>query len=253
MQLENKHVLITGASRGLGLAIASRLARAGARLTLVARRPTVLQQACDMIQRSGGQAQAISADVADKDAIYRITGEAAATYGAIDMLIHTASILGPTPLRPLLDTQCEDLAAVLETNVVGPLRLLKAITGSMALRGEGTIVAISSDAADHSYPTWGPYGASKRAFDYLIATLAAEVNTKGVQFISVDPGEMDTDMHAAAMPDADPSTLRSADEVAAQLLRFLAEVPRDQRALRAVVSASGVASGPAPTFIGDSI
>ena len=110
------------------------------------------------------------------------------------------STLGPTPLRLLLDTECEDLAGVLETNLVGPFRLTKVLAGAMAIRGAGTIVHISSDAAVEPYPRWGAYGISKAAQDHLSRILAAELDGTGVRILAVDPGEVDTVMHAAAMP-----------------------------------------------------
>ncbi|MEO8706450.1 MAG: SDR family oxidoreductase, partial [Kofleriaceae bacterium] len=145
----------------------------------------------------------------------------------IGIAIHNASTLGPTPLRLLLDTECEDLAAVLETNLVGPFRLTKILAGAMALRGAGTIVHLSSDAAIEPYPTWGAYGASKAAQDQLSRILAAELAGTGVRVLAVDPGEMDTKMHADAMPDADRAALASPEQVAR---RIVAMIEDDRRA-----------------------
>src|SRR5262245_1243752 len=109
MQLRGKSVLITGASRGLGAALADALAREGARLVLVARGEDALADVVAGIRATGGEAHSIAADIGDKNATYAIAGAAAALVGPIDILIHNASTLGPTPLRPLLDTDCEDL------------------------------------------------------------------------------------------------------------------------------------------------
>ena len=159
------------------------------------------------IRARGGDAHAIAGDVAAKDAIHRIAGQAQGLVGEIAIAIHNASTLGPTPLRLLLDTECEDLAAVLETNLVGPFRLTKILAGAMALRGAGVIVHVSSDAAVEPYPRWGAYGVSKAAQDHLSRILAAELDGTGVRVLAVDPGEMDTAMHAAAIPDADRAAL----------------------------------------------
>jgi hypothetical protein len=94
------------------------------------------------------------------------------------------------PLELLLDTECEDFSQVLETNVIGPFRLTKVVAGSMALRGAGTVVHLSSDAAVEAYERWGAYGVSKAAFDHLARSFAAELLPHGVRFVAVDPGEM---------------------------------------------------------------
>lgn len=218
MQLHNLNTLITGGSRGLGRALAEALAAAGARVVLVARNEATLNETVETIRRRGGTAHGIAADVGDKHATYAIAGEAAALVGPIDLMVNNASTLGPTPLPLLLDTECEDLQRVLEVNVVGPFRLTKIIAGSMALRGRGTVVNISSDAAVAAYPTWGAYGASKAALDHLTRIWAAELEGTGVRFLSVDPGEMDTAMHAAAMPDADRRELARPAEVASRVV-----------------------------------
>jgi NAD(P)-dependent dehydrogenase (short-subunit alcohol dehydrogenase family) len=141
--------------------------------------------------------------------------------GPIDLLVLNASTLGPVPLRELVDTECEDFARVLEVNLVGPFRLIKAVVGSMVLRGSGTVVGISSDAAVNGYPGWGAYGVSKAALDHLLRSWAAELAAGGVRFLSVDPGEMDTRMHAEAMPDADRGALARPEDVARRIASLL--------------------------------
>jgi NAD(P)-dependent dehydrogenase (short-subunit alcohol dehydrogenase family) len=217
------NVLITGASRGLGRALAVELGKRGARVVLVARESTELHEAVDEVRAAGGQAHALAADVGDKQATYGIAGAAAALVGPIDLLVHNASTLGPTPLPLLLDTECEDFARVLEVNLLGPFRLSKVVAGAMALRGSGTIVHVSSDAATNAYPRWGAYGVSKAALDHLGRTWAAELGELGVRVLVVDPGEMDTAMHAAALPDADRATLARPAEVAQRLAALLVE------------------------------
>ena len=153
--------------------------------------------------------------------MHAIAGQAQGLVGEIGIAIHNASTLGPVPLRLLLDTECEDLASVLETNLVGPFRLTKILAGAMALRGDGVIVHISSDAAVEAYPRWGAYGVSKAAQDQLSRVLAAELADTGVRVLAVDPGEMDTKMHADAMPDADPATLQRPGDVAARIVEMI--------------------------------
>ena len=223
MQIKGQGAIVTGASRGLGRALAEQLAEAGARVVLVAREAGPLEDVVATLRGRGLEAHAIAADIADKQATHRLAGHAQGLVGDIGIAIHNASTLGPVPLRLLLDTECEDLAAVLETNLVGPFRLTKILAGAMALRGAGTIVHISSDAAVQAYPRWGAYGVSKAAQDHLARILAAELDGTGVRILSIDPGEMDTAMHAAAIPDADRSTLQRPADAARRIVARIAE------------------------------
>ena len=213
--------LITGASRGLGRALAEQLAARGWSVVLVAREAGPLGDVVAGIRARGGVAHAVTGDISDTDAIHRIAGQAQGLAGEIGLVVHNASTLGPVPLRLLLDTECEDLAAVLEANLVGPFRLTKVLAGAMALRGAGTIVHISSDAAVEPYPRWGAYGVSKAAQDHLSRILAAELADTGVRVLAVDPGEMDTRMHADAVPDADRAALQRPGDVAAKLVALV--------------------------------
>lgn len=219
--LTGKAALVTGASRGLGAALARELAGRGAKVALVARGGAELENVAAEIRAHGGTAYALPTDISDKEAVYPLAGAAAALLGPIDVLVHNASALGPTPLRLLLDTECEDLGAVLDTNLVGPFRLTKIVAGSMALRGGGVIVHVSSDAAVAAYPRWGAYSVSKAASDHLARILGAEIGDLGVRVFSVDPGEMDTEMHAQAMPDADRAELARPADVAARIAAMI--------------------------------
>jgi NAD(P)-dependent dehydrogenase (short-subunit alcohol dehydrogenase family) len=221
MQLANVGAIVTGGSRGLGAELALGLARRGARVAVVARERAGLDATVRRIRDAGGEAHAIAEDVGDKEAVHRIAGTAAALVGSIDLLVHNASTLGPVPLRLLLDTECEDLERALAVNLVGPFRLTKAIAGGMALRGRGVVLHVSSDAATNAYPRWGAYGVSKAALDHLNRSWAVELAGTGVHFLSVDPGEMRTKMHADAVPDADPSTLADPADVAERVLRLV--------------------------------
>ena len=214
--------LITGGSRGLGRALGQALAQAGAHVVLVARGAAALATTVAEIRARGGVAHGVVADVAARADTHAIASQAAALVGPIDLLINNASTLGPTPLRLLLDTDCEDLTRALEVNVTGPFRLTKAVAGSMVLRGGGTIVNISSDASVESYPTWGAYGVSKAALDHLGRIWAAELSDTGVRVLTLDPGEMNTRMHADAIPDADPARLADPADVAERIVALLA-------------------------------
>jgi NAD(P)-dependent dehydrogenase (short-subunit alcohol dehydrogenase family) len=241
--LQGTSVLITGASRGLGAALARRLGRAGARLALVARGAAELEAVAREIRAAGGEAHAVPGDLGDKRDAHRIAGAAAAGVGPIDVLVHNASTLGPLPMPVLLETDCEDLDQVLAVNLVGPFRLTKIVAGAMALRRRGLIVHVSSDAAVAAYPRWGAYGVSKAAQDHLGRVLAAELEGTGVHVVSVDPGEMDTRMHADAVPDADRAALARPDDVARRLAALIAHpetwAPNGARVELGAVAAGG--------------
>src|SRR5262245_12307844 len=143
MKVKGRGALITGAGRGLGAELARVLAREGARVVMVARDEAAIEALARRIRAEGFEAHAMAADVADKEATYRIAGQAQAMAGPIDLVVHNASTLGPLPMPALLDIACEDLASVLETNLVGPFRLTKALAGAMALRGGGLVVHVS--------------------------------------------------------------------------------------------------------------
>src|SRR3984957_15279194 len=153
MKLRGAGTIVTGGSRALGAALGASLGP--------------LEESVARIRSGADEAHAIVEDVGDKAAIHRIAGAAAALVGAIDLLVHNASTLGPVPLRLLLDTDCEDVESALAVNLVGPFRLTKSVVGPMVLRGRGCVVHISSDAATSAYPRWGAYGISKAALDHL--------------------------------------------------------------------------------------
>lgn len=221
---QNSRWLITGGSSGLGMWLAREAHALGAKVAVVARRKGLLQEAIQ-----GTDIHPIVADVSAKDDIYRIVAEATGHLGGVDVLVNNASMLGATPLRLLLDTDCEDLSAVLETNLVGPFRLTKAILPSMLLRRAGLVVNISSDAASSHYPQWGAYSTSKAGLDHLTQIWQEELREEGIQLVAVDPGDMDTPMHLAAIPDANRDELHKPREVARDLLGFLGSLPREHQ------------------------
>src|SRR5215213_1728209 len=158
-QGRSKVALITGASRGLGRALAGELAAKGVKVVMVARGKEELENARREVEARGGPPPvALAFDLGDKKAIHQLAALAAELAGDVDILVHNASELGPVPMPLLMDLDCEDLERVLEVNVIGPFRLTKAVGGSMALRKTGTILFLSSDAAVNAYAGWGAYG-----------------------------------------------------------------------------------------------
>jgi NAD(P)-dependent dehydrogenase (short-subunit alcohol dehydrogenase family) len=215
--MDSLRVAVTGGTSGLGLALVRELRRRGARVAFVARtRERVEQVARDLPGTHG-----VVGDIARKDDIHPIALQITAALGGLDVLVNNASSLGPTPLALLADTECEDFALALETNVLGPFRLTKALVGALAAsarEGRGAVVLnISSDAAVNAYAQWGAYGASKAALRHLSAIWGEELAADGVRFLSLDPGDVDTPLHALAIPDADPATLKRPEAAAREL------------------------------------
>jgi NAD(P)-dependent dehydrogenase (short-subunit alcohol dehydrogenase family) len=210
--------LITGASRGLGLALAEQLAAAGTIVVGVARHEAALRAA---LHPFGGRA--LPADIGREDADALATRAIALAGGPFDLVVHAAGALGPLqggddPMPRLVSVDAEGLQRVFDVNTLAPARLIRALHRSMREAG-GTIAVISSDAAVGAYPGWGAYGASKLALDHLLRVWAVE--EERLRFVSFDPGEMDTTMHAHAFPTADTSTLTSPDQAASELLAVL--------------------------------
>jgi NAD(P)-dependent dehydrogenase (short-subunit alcohol dehydrogenase family) len=214
---KNKNVLITGGTSGLGRALALTLCRRGANVAVVARGLTALEE----IRALEPRIVTIKGDVSRKDLFYALAGEVHARLGSVDLLFHNASYLGSTPLRLLMDTDCEDFEAVLQTNLLGPFRLTKALISDMILKKQGVIVNISSDAALQAYPGWGAYSVSKAALDHLTRIFNAELNQSNVRFIAIDPGDMNTPMHMAAVPNADIGSLRIPETSAEKIINLL--------------------------------
>jgi NAD(P)-dependent dehydrogenase (short-subunit alcohol dehydrogenase family) len=215
-------IAITGGTSGLGLALVRELQARGAHVAFVARTSADVEA----VARAHPAAYGIVGDVSRKEDIYPIALQILGDLGGLDVLVNNASSLGPTPLALLADTACEDFEVALATNVLGPFRLTKALLGALAAsarEGRGSVVLnISSDAAVNAYPQWGAYGASKAALGHMSRIWNEELAGEGVRFLSLDPGDMDTPLHALAVPDADPATLKRPEAAARELADAIA-------------------------------
>ena len=215
-RLEGKHVLITGASQGLGRQLAIDFAREGAAgLSIVARNAAALQEVRERVLEVAPLARvlAVRADLSREDEIERVVALTLAEFdGKLDVLVNNASAIGPTPLPFLLDYPLEDFRAVLGVNLVAPFLLIKKALPAMIESG-GSIINVTSDAGVNGYPGWGAYGISKFGIEGMSQTWAAELEESGVRVNWIDPGEMNTKMHRDAEPEEDPNQWADPAEV----------------------------------------
>ncbi len=198
-----KVAVITGASRGLGATLAGFLAGPARDLVLVARGSDDLERTARSLRAFGGGVTTIVGDVADA-ATRRESARAVDSFGRLDLLVNTASELGPSPRPGLLELPLGEMERVYRVNVVAALAFVQALVGPLE-RSRGTVVNISSDAALGGYPGWGGYGASKAALDLVSLTLAHELSDRGIAVVAVDPGDLRTGMHQRAYPAEDIS------------------------------------------------
>ncbi|OHV41560.1 MULTISPECIES: SDR family NAD(P)-dependent oxidoreductase [Pseudofrankia] len=239
--------LITGGSRGLGLALARALAERGWRVVVdgrdaarlaeaVASTPAVAPTPSVPGKAAGGvrlrqpddpcdRVVAVAGDVTDA-AHRRGLVDAVTSVGRLDLVVANASELGPSPLPALADAPLDAVRAVYETNVIAPLALVQLVLPLLRESG-GTLLTISSDAAVEAYPRWGVYGPSKAALDHLAAVLGAE--EPEVSVYAVDPGDMRTEMHQRAFPDEDISDRPPPEQVAPAILRLIEARPASGR------------------------
>ena len=210
--------LVTGAGRGLGLALAHALLSRGWSVVVDARRTAHLGTALPGAIVVPGDVK----DPAHRDAL----ASAVSRLGRLDLLVNNASDLGPSPLPRLADVPLAAVRRVHETNVLAPLALTQTFL-PLLRASRGTIVNISSDAAVEAYGGWGAYGSSKAALDQLTAVLAVE--EPGLAVYSVDPGDMRTEMHQAAFPGEDISDRPEPEAVVPALLRLIATRPPSGR------------------------
>jgi NAD(P)-dependent dehydrogenase (short-subunit alcohol dehydrogenase family) len=231
--LRGLRVAVTGGTSGLGLALVGQLHERGAAVAFVARRA---ERVADVARRYPGT-HGIAGDVSRQSEIYPIALRITAALGGLDLLVNNASSLGPVPLALLADTECEALELALATNLLGPFRLTKALLGALgsaAREGRSALVLnITSDAAVTPYPGWGAYGVSKAALLHLSRIWNEELRLHGIRVYAIDPGDMDTPLHALAVPDADPAGLKAPDQSAREVLDFVETVVTGRKPLDA--------------------
>lgn len=219
--MTGKTAIVTGAGQGFGLALTAALAARGVTVIACARDAARLRAAVDDLPG----VLAVPGDVTDPASRAELV---AACRGRLDLLVHNAGELGPSPLPTLDRYPLDGLRAVLETTVVAPLALTQlALPLLRASASGGTVITLSSDAAVEAYPGWGGYGAAKAALDQLAAVLAVEEPELRVH--SFDPGDMRTAMHQRAFPGEDISDRPEPSSAVPALLRLLDDRPASGR------------------------
>jgi NAD(P)-dependent dehydrogenase (short-subunit alcohol dehydrogenase family) len=217
--------IITGASKGLGRALGAALAERGWDLVLDARTAGPLTETAAELSAHGTRVEALAGDVTDAGHRAELVA-AARALGGVDLLVNNASALGAEPLLRLEELPLDGLRRALEVNVVAALGLVQEALPLLRASRAGAVIDVSSDAAAEAYATWGGYGASKAALDQLSAVLAEE--EPGLRVWAVDPGDMATDLYAAAVPEDDEPRPAPAGVVPA-FLRLLDERPASGR------------------------
>ena len=211
--------VVTGASRGLGRALAAGLAREGYDLILDARSAADLAAAATDLREHDATVTAIPGDVTDpahRTALLR----AAETAGRLDLLVNNAGTLGASPLPALADYPADELRAAFEVNVIAPIALAQLLLPLLRASG-GAVLNITSDAAVEAYAGWGGYGAAKAALEQASNVLAAEELVIRVWW--ADPGDLRTDMHQQAFPGQDISDRPRPEAVVPALTRLVTE------------------------------
>lgn len=209
--LKGKMAIVTGAGRGIGRAIARRLSVAGANVVLASRTTEQLEETQRLIDRAGGLALAVPADVTRAEDIERIVDSAMGTYSRIDILVNNA---GTAPLAPITEMEPPAFDRILATNIRSVYLCSRAVWPIMADAGGGVIVNISSVAAFDPFPGFAAYGAAKAFVNTYTKALAQEGKPVGIRVYGVAPGAVDTHMLRGAFPDFPPEKMLQPDDVA---------------------------------------
>jgi NAD(P)-dependent dehydrogenase (short-subunit alcohol dehydrogenase family) len=219
MSPDPRIALVTGASRGIGRAVALELARDGAHVVALARTQGGLEELDDEIRAVGGQATLVPCDITDFDALDRLGAALFQRWGRLDVFVGNAGVLGV--LSPVAHVDVKDWNRVMAVNVTANWRLIRSLDPLLRQSGAGRVAFITSSAAYKAAPYWGPYAASKAALETLARTYAAEVKDQGVTVMIANPGRMRTRMRAQAMPGEDPMTLPAPEDFAKKCLPLL--------------------------------
>lgn len=211
-KLKDRIALITGASKGIGAAVAKRYAEEGAHVILIARTLSGLEEVDDQIQNNtGGQATLVPMDLHDHDKIDALAANVLERFGKLDILVGNAGILGD--LRPLAHVTEEIWNDVMNINLTANWRLIRAFDPLLRESDSGRAIFVTSGVTISNSPYWGPYKISKAALESMVKLYAVECETSNVKVNMVDPGVVATEMRASAMPGEDPETIPTPESV----------------------------------------
>jgi NAD(P)-dependent dehydrogenase (short-subunit alcohol dehydrogenase family) len=210
-RLADRLALITGASRGIGRAVARRFAAEGAHVILLARTKGALEELDDEIRAAGGQATLVPADLSDHAAIDAIAAAVFQRFGRLDVLVANAGLLGV--LSPLHHVDPKVWNQVMNVNVTANWRLIRAFDPLLRQSAAGRAIFVTSGASQQPTAYWGPYAVSKAALDMLALTYAAEVAKTAIRVNLINPGRTRTGMRAEAFPGEDPMTLKAPEDI----------------------------------------
>lgn len=219
MRFEGKLALVTGATRGIGWAVAQALAAEGVHVLMLGRTQGALEELYDLIKKSNGEATGVPLDLTDGDALDRLGASIAERWGKLDMMVGNAGVLGP--LTPVSHIDPDDLAKVLAINVTANARLIRAMEPLLMQADAPRAVFTTSGAAQKCRPFWGAYASGKAALDALVRSWAHEHENDALRVNLVSPGPIRTAMRAQAMPGEDPDTLPGPADVAPLFLELL--------------------------------
>ncbi len=229
MRLANRIALITGASRGIGAAVATRFAAEGAHVILTARTVGGLEAVDDAIQKiSGKPATIVPLDLRNGDLIDNLAAQIYERFGKLDILVGNAAMLGSlSPIAHGNPTEFDDIFSI---NVTANFRLLRACDPLLKRADAGRVIMVTSGATRAPIAYWGPYAASKTALEHLTLTYAAEVATTNIRANIIDPGAVRTTMRAKAFPGEDPMTLPTPESITEWFVRLAeANAPHGKR------------------------
>ncbi|QQS13005.1 MAG: SDR family oxidoreductase [Rhodospirillales bacterium] len=195
MGLNGKTALVTGASRGIGAAVAAALAKAGAGVMLAARDGALASKVAADIVASGGKAAATACDVADHASVERMVAETRARFGGLDIVVNNAGVI--EPIAAIAATDPAAWARNIQINLVGAYHVIHAALPGMLAGGGGTIINVSSGAAHHALEGWSAYCAGKAGLAMLTTSLALEHGAAGIRVFGLSPGTVDTDMQVS--------------------------------------------------------
>ncbi|WP_219893106.1 SDR family NAD(P)-dependent oxidoreductase [Aquisediminimonas profunda] len=220
--LEGQIALVTGASRGIGAAVAEALGKSGAHVILTARTSAGLEEVEERIHKAGGTATIAPLDLTDPESIGRLAQAIAGRWEKLDILVLNAAMLGT--LAPVQHLDAKEFAQIFTLNVSAQAALIAAFDALLRKSGQARLIGITSSVGASPRAFWGAYGASKAAFNTLLGAYAEENrNTGRLAVAIVDPGATRTKMRAQAYPGEDPALLKSPDEVAKRILQLLTD------------------------------